>query len=64
MKVDKNLDTKLENKLTDFDPDLSPDHPTNIEAAEQRSLKYDKRRKVYVDSDGCPRRDKYGQTLG
>ena len=31
----------LDNRLTDFDADLSPNNPINIEAAEQRDWSYD-----------------------
>jgi hypothetical protein len=46
-----------------FDPDLSKEHPTNQEAAKVRNLRYSKRHRAYVDEDGCPRRDKFGQPL-
>lgn len=52
---------KLEKKLTNFDADISPDNPTNIEAARQRGLVYDTEREAYVDEDGCLIRDQYGQ---
>lgn len=44
--------------------DFSPQHETNREAARVRRLRYDRRRKVYIDCDGCPVRDKFGQPLG
>jgi len=46
-----------------FDPDLSPEHETNKEAAKANGLRYDSRRKMYVDEDGCLRRDRFGQPL-
>lgn len=48
-------------KLTKFDPDFSPNYPTNIEAARQRDIIYNHKKRAYVDSDGCLIRDKYGQ---
>lgn len=51
----------LDKKLTDFDADLSPDHPSNQKAAEQRGLVYDRRERVYRDEDGCLIRDEFGQ---
>lgn len=51
---------KIEEKV-DFDPDLSPNHPKNIEAAKIRGLGYDPIKKAYVDKDGCLIRDKFGQ---
>jgi hypothetical protein len=47
-----------------FDPDFSPAHEINVEAARLRQLKYDSKRKVYVDEDGCPTLDRFGQPLG
>ncbi len=47
----------------EFDPDLSSEHETNREAARVRGLRYDKRRRMYVDEDGCLVRDKFGQPL-
>ena len=47
----------------DFDPDLSPDHETNKQAARDRGLRYDARKRAYVDQDGCLVRDRFGQRL-
>jgi len=44
----------------DFDSDLSPYHPENIEIAEQRGLVYDSSRGFYIDEDGCLMRDEFG----
>ena len=49
--------------MAEFDADLSREHPTNKEAAKERGLRYDSRKRQYVDSDGCPVRDKFGQRL-
>ena len=54
----------LSRKLTDFDADLLPDNPLNIEAARQRGWEYSSRLRYYVDEDGCLIADKYGQDLG
>ena len=43
----------LSRKLTDFDADLPPDNPINIEAAEQRGWRYDKPKGHYIDKAGC-----------
>jgi hypothetical protein len=53
-----------EPKKTKFDPDFSPNHETNRKAAKEQGLRYSPRLRVYVDSDGCPRRDRFGQPLG
>lgn len=45
----------------DFDADWPPEHPVNIEAAEQRGLVYDLEGGCYVDEDGCMIRDGFGQ---
>ena len=50
--------------MTEFDPDLSRQHETNKKAAEERRLKYDRRLRQYVDEDGCPAQDRFGQDLG
>ncbi len=48
---------------TEFDPSLSPMHPNNQEAAQERGLIYDERRGFYVDEDGCLILDRFGQLL-
>jgi hypothetical protein len=50
-----------EARKPDFDADFSPSHPTNVEAARARGLTYDSVRRVYVDRDGYPVRDQFGQ---
>ncbi len=60
MKIDR--DNKR--NLTEFDADFPPENPVNIQASEERNLKYNKERRVYVDEDGCLIRDKFGQLLG
>lgn len=57
------MSEKLEKK-TEFDADVSPDNPINIKAAKERRLVYNSRKRVYVDEDGCPQRDRFGQVLG
>lgn len=47
----------------DFDPDLSPYHPINQQAAEKEGLRYNPRRRAWVDDDGCLIRDRFGQPL-
>jgi len=64
MKNNNQSSRTLEIGLINFDSDLSPEHPTNIEAARQRGLEYDSRLKAYTDDEGCLIRDKYGQQLG
>lgn len=56
-------DEKLENKVR-IDPDVPWNEEHNLEAAEKLRVKYDKKAKVYKDSDGCPVLDRYGQELG
>lgn len=46
-----------------FDADLARDHPTNRAAARIRDLRWSERRQAYVDGDGCPVRDRFGQRL-
>lgn len=46
-----------------FDPDFSPQHETNVEAAKAHGVTYRPDLRQYVDEDGCPRFDAYGQPL-
>jgi len=52
----------LDKRLTNFDPDFSPQHPTNQEAARQRGLVYDSEIEFYIDADRCLIRDRFGQS--
>lgn len=56
-------DKKLEEKVR-IDPDIPWNEPHNLEAARKLGIQYDRKAKVYKDSDGCLVRDKYGQELG
>lgn len=47
-----------------FDPDLPWTAETNRQAAKARGLVYDRKKKVYIDPDGCPILDGFGQPLG
>ena len=47
----------------DFDPDFSPAHEVNRRAAEERGLYFNRNTKQYVDEEGCPVRDEFGQPL-
>jgi hypothetical protein len=47
--------------VRNFDSDLSPEHPANQEAAQQRGLVYSPNRASYIDEDGCLIRDRFGQ---
>lgn len=53
----------MEEQQPKFDPDFTPEHEQNKEAARVRRLKYDPRKRAYVDQDGCLRRDRFGQLL-
>ncbi|HVM59148.1 MAG TPA: hypothetical protein VMT80_02365 [Candidatus Paceibacterota bacterium] len=44
-----------------FDPDLPPENIHNREAAKARGLRFDPRKKAYVDDEGCLVRDRFGQ---
>jgi hypothetical protein len=48
-------------RKTDFDPDLSPQHQTNKQAAEDHGLRFNPRKRAYVDEDGSLIRDRFGQ---
>jgi len=53
----------IEDKI-EFDPDLSPDGEHNRKVARIRGLSYDPENEFYVDEDGFPSRDEFGQPLG
>ena len=59
-KSDQNL-RGTKSKLSEFDPDFSPSNPVNTRAAERRGLRYNPKKRAYVDSDGCLIRDRFGQ---
>jgi len=61
-----NLDDKAGNSRrgNGIDADFSPKHPSNVEAAQELGLRYDPVRGAYVDGDGCPTLDRFGQPLG
>ncbi len=63
----KDKKTDLENKVKDakpqFDPDMQWYNIQNKNAAKAHKLRYDRRRKMYVDEDGALVRDRYGQRL-
>lgn len=50
-------------KKPSFDPDFSPEHRINREAARSRGLTYDPVRQVFVDVEGLLILDKFGQPL-
>ncbi|MFZ1987789.1 MAG: hypothetical protein WAV21_02015 [Minisyncoccia bacterium] len=52
-----------EPKKVQIDPDFSPQYPNNKEAAKKLGLRYDPKRKTYVDPDGSSVLDRYGQRL-
>lgn len=63
----KTGDTQKNNsdkKLPEFEPELPWYNVHNVNAANSRGLVYDDIRSVYVDEDGCPVRDRYGQPIG
>ncbi len=51
-----------DNGKAQFDPDFSPNHPTNRKAAEEHGLKYDPKKGQFVAKHGGnPVRDSFGQ---
>lgn len=46
-----------------FDADLSPENPHNRETAEKLGVTFDPDKRVYVDGEGCPTHDRFGQKL-
>ncbi|MES2994618.1 MAG: hypothetical protein V4681_01090 [Patescibacteria group bacterium] len=47
----------------EFDSDFGPSNPVNKQAARDHGLRFDSRKKAYVDEDGCLVRDRFGQRL-
>lgn len=60
----ENLEGRVEKKEPRIDPSTSPYTPHNRDAAKELGMRYDTKRKVYRDSDGCVVADKFGQPLG
>ncbi len=46
---------------TEFDTDLSPQNPHNVQAAKDHGLTYDSGKRAYVDAEGSLVRDQFGQ---
>jgi hypothetical protein len=46
-----------------FDPDLSPQADVNVEAAKAHGVTYDSEKRQYLDEDGHPKYDHFGQPL-
>jgi len=46
-----------------FDPGFSHKHESNRQAAKERGWRFDERRRVYVDEEGCIVADKFGQPI-
>lgn len=63
-KVEARLQGKRPLEPSPFDPDLAPTGAHNTNIARMHGLKYDDQSRVYVDEDGCPTRDRFGQHLG
>lgn len=62
--MEKNKLEKIVEQKPRIDPDVSWNEEHNLEVAKKLGVRYDIKRKVYQDSDGCPVLDKYGQPLG
>lgn len=51
-------------RLPTIDPDVPWYEEHNLDAARKLGVTYNRRRGYYVDEDGCPTRDRFGQPLG
>lgn len=49
--------------LPEWDPDMPPTAIANVRAAQARGLRYDPRKRAYVDAEGALIADRYGQPL-
>jgi hypothetical protein len=63
-KTKKYEPVRVSDNVPRIDPDVSPYEEHNREAARRLGLRYSRRRGCYVDEDGCPTRDRFGQPLG
>lgn len=52
------------NEAPRIDPDVPWYEEHNLGAAKKLGVRYSRARKCYVDSDGCPVLDSFGQPLG
>ena len=60
-------DKKLEQIVREkpkIDPSIPWNEEHNLNVAKKLGVRYDIKRRVYRDNDGCPVLDKYGQSLG
>lgn len=62
-KDERKYGSDRDKSITEFDPDLPWNNPQNIMAARVRGLRYDSGRQVYIDADGCPITDSFGQDI-
>lgn len=63
VEVTEELAMSDQRKKQEFDADFSPSNPVNRQAAEYHGLRFDSRKKAYVDEGGCLVRDRFGQKL-
>ena len=63
-KADEKKQEKPEEPEPRIDPSTSPYTEHNLDAARRLRIRYHPRRRFYVDEDGCPTRDRFGQPLG
>lgn len=50
-----------EKQKAQFDADYSPKNPQNQQATRDHGLRWSARKRCYVDEEGLPVRDRYGQ---
>ena len=53
--------TTPEKQDLSFDSDFSPEAEINRRAAQSHNLRFNSRTRQYVDEDGCPVRNEFGQ---
>ena len=65
-RTDKPLERRVRGarrRRSRFDAELGPNHEINQAAARSHGLTYDRGKRAFVDDEGCPVRDKYGQPV-
>jgi hypothetical protein len=58
------LEETVEKEETPFDPAQPAGRGQNAQAAAERKVAYDRRKRYYVDDDGALQLDRFGQPLG
>jgi len=64
MEEESKLEKDVKEAKPKIDPSTSPYTEHNLDAAKKLRVRYSKRQRGYLDTDGVKVLDKYGQPLG